>query len=60
MSDSYGRKHCVFRGWTIYTDDKEFFAFLPGDSPYDFSVPEWSDDSLRALKEFIVSYGGVN
>ena len=56
MNTSYGKKHSVFKRWSIYYNGETYFGFLPGESPRGFDVPEWEDDSLDALKEFITNY----
>ena len=49
----------VFKKWSIYAIDGneyKYSGFLPGDSPRRLDTPEWEDDSLEALKDFIRSY----
>lgn len=56
MSTEYGKKFMVYRRWSIYYNGTTYYGFLPGCSPRSFDAPEWEDDSLNALKEFIDCY----
>ena len=53
---SYGKKHSTYKRWTIYSNGETFFGFLPETSPSTFDTPEWEDDSLECLKQFIACY----
>jgi hypothetical protein len=56
MNHSYGKKHSEYKRWKIYFNGETYYAFLPETSPMFMDTPEWEDDSLTALKEFINNY----
>lgn len=47
-----------YKGWKIYSgySDYSFSAFLPETSPRTFDSPEWEEDNLDNLKDFIDCY----
>lgn len=53
---SYGKKFGTYKGWGIWYNGETYYGFLPGETPSNMDTPEWEDDSLSALKEFIASY----
>lgn len=53
---SYGKKYSNYKKWAIYFNGETYYGFLPETSPKFMDTPEWEDDTLVALKEFIDCY----
>ena len=47
-----------YKGWKIYTgySDYTYSAFLPHEGPSTCDSPEWEDDNIVCLREFIDCY----